>query len=310
MQIIEFIFVKLLYGIFRIVPYAFNRILCPLLRFIIQYIIRYRRVTIEQNLKNAFPDLSKQKTSLLVKEVYQNLTMLALEYLQSWRLNPSYFNENFSVHNWESLQEAREEGKGIILIAGHMGNFEWMGFFILQYIPQIYAIVKKIKNKKVNDFFVKTRERHGFKLLDKKIAFKNGLRALKANKIVAIVGDQDAKNKGVFVDFFGILSSTATGAALFHLQTGAPIVCCTSIRKEFGKFDLHFERLPDLPLQANKEQRIISITQAHTKVLEKWVKKYPGQYFWSHRRWKTKPTLAQINKVKIAKSFRDIYFEK
>ena len=97
---------------------------------------------------------------------------------------------------------------------------------------------------------------------------------LKENKVLAIAADQDAREKGIFVDFFGVPSSTAKGTAIFHIETGAPIVFAAFVRKKWGHFDLYFERLPDAEKGEDIDQNIFNVTQMHTRILEKWIKKY------------------------------------
>ena len=122
-----------------------------------------------------------------------------------------------------------------------------------------------------------------------------------------MAGDQDAHEKGVFVDFFGIPSSTAVGAALFHLKTGAPIVFVAGIRKRWGKFKFYFEHVPVPDNKEINDDNIYRIIQAATSILEKYTRKYPGQYFWTHRRWKTIPTDAEM---KIFEDRRNKYMDK
>ena len=103
---------------------------------------------------------------------------------------------------------------------------------------------------------------------------------MRSKGILGVIGDQDARKHGVFVDFFGHPASTAKGAAILHIKTKAPIIVGIAVRRGWGRFDIHFERV-----DANND--IFSITQAHTKILEKWIKRNPGQYLWTHKRWKT-----------------------
>jgi KDO2-lipid IV(A) lauroyltransferase len=102
------------------------------------------------------------------------------------------------------------------------------------------------------------------------------------NGILALVSDQDAKRKGVFVDFFGTQASTPKGAALFHQKSGAPLVFGVCIQIELHKYRIEF--VPVIP----KSKSLQDITQAYTTIIEKMVRQYPEQYFWFHRRWKTK----------------------
>ena len=112
-------------------------------------------------------------------------------------------------------------------------------------------------------------------------------KALTDGKLLTLGSDQDARKRGVFVNFFGIPSSTPKGTALFHLKTGAPIVfgACFEYDEEYF---LKFE-----PVSVDKKDDIISITQKYTTILEKRIRQHPEQYFWWHQRWKTKPPPAK-----------------
>jgi len=104
---------------------------------------------------------------------------------------------------------------------------------------------------------------------------------LNNSSILALVSDQDAKHTGVFVDFFKTPSSTTKGAAKFHINTGAPMVFASCVKTHYNKYHVSFESIPN-------GNDIVGITQSFTTVLENNIRKYPEQYFWFHRRWKTK----------------------
>jgi KDO2-lipid IV(A) lauroyltransferase len=189
------------------------------------------------------------------------------------------------------MEEAIEENRGLILVTGHLGNYEWAVHFCIFQLKNVFAIMKRLKNKRINDLIVSIRELSGGKVIYKKSALRNGLRILKRGESLAIVSDQDAGNQGVFVSFLGKSASTATGTAIFHLKTGAPMVFVTGIRRNLGKIDIYFERIPDSTDKTVNDEAIRDITQSHTSILEKWIRKFPTQYFWTHRRWKTKPDI-------------------
>ncbi len=254
-----------------------------------QYIIRYRQEILKQNLKLAFPAISETKLNKIIKGVYYNLACFIVELLQSWRLNKEFYAQNFNVHNRDVFEKALNENKGLILLTGHLANFEWTGSYVGTEYPPVYAVMKRLHNPYINNLIVKTREKMGFKLLYTRDTYKKALEELKNNNIVAFIADQDARHKGVFVDFFGTPASTAKGAAILHLKTGAPIIVGINIRRGWGKFDLYCERVPTAKDLKLTEENIFAITEAHTKILEKWISKYPEQYLWTHKRWKTKP---------------------
>jgi Kdo2-lipid IVA lauroyltransferase/acyltransferase len=219
--------------------------------------------------------------------------MLWIEILQNFRLGHDFFAQHFRVHNWETVEQARAENKGIIFLTGHFGNYEWLGGYIGHNLAELHIIEQRIKNPRVHDFLQTTRSKIGARLLDRRESSRKGIKLLLAKKNLGIVADQDARGKGIFVDFFNIPSSTAAGAAYFHLRTGAPIIFCLCRRIRWGEFELHFERLPDFSAKPINDQNLYLITQLHTSLLENWVRRFPGQYFWTHRRWKTCPTAAQ-----------------
>ncbi len=289
MKRLELLLVKSAFGLFKRIPLCWGHKITQTVSFVLRKIVKYRCDTVHENLKKSFPEKSSKECKTIELEVYYNFSALWLEFLQNWRINESYVQQYFSVHNWKAFENAEAEKKGLILLTGHIGNMEWLGQFMSLKLTEVYAIGQEIKNEFVHDFVEKIRTQHGAKVINKKGAMKRCLEILKDKKVLAIAGDQDARKKGIFVDFFGNPSSTAVGTALLHLKTGAPIVFATPIRKKWGQFDIYFERLPDSDNLECTDQNIFNVTQLHTKILEKWIRKFPSQYFWTHKRWKTLP---------------------
>ncbi len=293
MEQIEYIMVRILYWIVSLIPFSFGGIFSRIIAFITQKIFLYRRGVIRSNLKRAFPAYDRLTLKKIEKDVYCNFIMLWIEVLQNFRLSNEFFARHFKVYNWDVVEQARQQNKGIIFLTSHFGNYEWLGGYIGHTLGDFYVISQRIKNPKVNAFLVGTRAKTRARLIDRKEGSKKGVEVLLDKKNLGIVTDQDARARGIFVDFFGIPASTAVGTAYFHLRTGAALICCVSIRRKWGEFELHFERLPDFYGQPINDRTLYQITQLHTAALERWVRTYPGQYFWTHRRWKSKPTPAQ-----------------
>jgi KDO2-lipid IV(A) lauroyltransferase len=127
-------------------------------------------------------------------------------------------------------------------------------------------------------------------------ALRGILKALREKKFVAILADQDAGSNGIFVDFLGRPASTGRGPAAFVLKTQAPIVFCVAIREPNGRHRVEAESLTfDLSQNGpalSEEEKLKFVTQAWTRVLEKYIRQYPDHWFWMHRRWKTKPVIS------------------
>jgi len=130
----------------------------------------------------------------------------------------------------------------------------------------------------------------GMKVIGRKEAPKKVLRALRSGGAVGIVGDQNVRRGGVFVDFFGKPAATARGTALFALRTGAPVFLGMATRLPGfpQRYRVTFEPVEFVPT-GDMERDVLSLTEAHTRHLENHVRRAPEQYFWQHRRWKTRP---------------------
>jgi Kdo2-lipid IVA lauroyltransferase/acyltransferase len=263
--------------------------LADFLAFLIGNVFRYRRKTILNNLHMVYGENLPANKKILLRNIYRNFTYLWFEVMHTKKITPENFNDHFIVHGFEIFEQLIQRNKGLILISGHFGNFEWTPI-ILGIKGYFYtAIAKRQRNPYVNKFITESREFFGGKIIFVKKALKEGLNVLRKKKLLLLVGDQDARKKGVFVDFLGIPSSTAVGTAVFHLRTGAPILFIALIRKSYAHFEVFFEEIKAPENLKYSEESIIEITQIHTRVLEKWIRKYPEQWFWMHRRWKSKP---------------------
>lgn len=290
MHRIEYIIVKILFLIFQNISLNTGKKIALVIYFLTYKVFRYRRSVIIDNLELVFGDDLPKPLNDLLKGIYKNFIFLWMEFLQNNKVVKEKLSNIFTIHNYDIFEKAFSLGKGIIIVSGHMGNFEWLGQMHGQLGHKTSGIAKRQRNPLVNQLVERIRLRENMGVIYARNAMKEGIEVLKNKEILAIVTDQDAKERGVFVDFLGVPSSTAVGPAVFHLRTGAPLVFLMSIRSDYGKFDAYYEEVCPLsePKEANDDS-IREITQLHAAVLEKWIRNYPEQWFWMHRRWKTKP---------------------
>lgn len=299
MKKLEYLLVKFFYLIFCRIPFSLSYYFAKIFAFFINHIVRYRKNLVKQNLQAAFPELSKRELHQIVNGVYYNFACFVVELLQSWRLTPSFFNKNFAIHNWSVIEDALSENKGLILLTGHLANAEWIGAYICSRIANVHAVMKPLHNPYLNNFIIDIRKNLGFKLLYTKEAYKKGLAVLRNKGALALIADQDVREKGIFVNFFDIPASTPKGVAVLHLKTGVPMVVVISVRRNWGKFDLYCERVLSCQDFKLNKRNVFAVTQAYTGVLEKWIRKYPEQYLWLHKRWKTKPDEKQLEEFRV-----------
>tara|TARA_B100001996_G_C18578093_1_gene561145 strand:+ start:343 stop:1005 length:663 start_codon:yes stop_codon:yes gene_type:complete len=194
----------------------------------------------------------------------------------------SWDNSKYEITGLEILDKAIKKNRGVIFLASHFGPWEIMGAWLGNNGYHLTGVAQKQKNAGADTFFISQREKSGAKHIYRKDSFDKMYQILEKKKILVLISDQDAKRKGVFVDFLGSTASSPKGAAIFYKNTNAPLVVGTCI--EIGHNHYNIEFLPVNP----PENTIESITQAYTSIFSQFILKYPEQYFWFHNRWKTK----------------------
>jgi len=192
-------------------------------------------------------------------------------------------NAHITVNGKEYLDKALTKKKGVILVTGHFGVWEIMlaWFGLNQY--SMLVVGQKQKNSGADTFVNQLRENTGIKMIPRKSSLEFMYEALARNNILTLASDQDAKKRGVFVKFFNLPASTPKGAGRFHLEYGSPLIFVTCHLERQNKHVVDI-----LPIPTDSNSNIASITQSFTLMLENIITAYPEQYFWFHRRWRTK----------------------
>ena len=240
-----------------------------------------RKKQARKNIKNAFPNLKHNQVEKILKHTYLNFCHNFVELVS---FPNSYKNIQIVVEGEKILQSFLKQRKGIVFITGHFGAWEILGQWVARNVPLFVGVAQKQKNRGAHNFFINQRELAGTKHIIRGKSVKEMYKVLSNNGLLGLVSDQDAKSKGVFVDFFGTPASTPKGAALFHINTRAPLLLGVCFKENFQKYHIHFKAIN------TKNKSLEEITQEYTSQLEFYIKQYPDQYFWFHRRWKTKKT--------------------
>jgi KDO2-lipid IV(A) lauroyltransferase len=194
------------------------------------------------------------------------------------------------VINIERAKWMMQEGKGLLMLTGHYGNFEIPGYAMGLFGFNIYSIARPLDNKFINKYLYSVREKNGQKIIDKKGASDMMVDLVEQGATMCFIADQDAGKKGVFVDFFGRKASSYKSIGLLALQYNKPIVVgvCRQVPGEFF-FEVEVGRIIEPHEWANAENPLQWITQEYNIALEDLIRKDPAQYWWLHRRWKSRP---------------------
>jgi KDO2-lipid IV(A) lauroyltransferase len=202
-----------------------------------------------------------------------------------------YIRENIETEGLEHLDGALKAGRGAVLVTGHFGSWELMGCVISRLGYPIKFVVGVQRNPLVQRLMNDLRRSCGIGVIEPD-ALLSASRALRSNQFLAMLSDQDVGERGVpgvFVEFLGEQASTPRGAAQFSILARAPIIPGFIVRTGAATHRIVIEP-PILPPEGRGEAEIRELTAAYTRVIEAYVQRYPGQWLWTHRRWKTRPT--------------------
>ncbi len=226
---------------------------------------------------------------------FRNLGKGLMEFLQFPKLKSDNFGNFISIEGRQNIDEVLRKGKGGIILTAHFGNWELVGasFSLMGYCSN--AIVRPAKLQKLDEFVNHYRQKTGLKCIGRGTSIKSAIQCLRRNELLGILADVDTKVDGVFVDFFGHPAYTPKGPVSIALKTGAGLLPTFMVRQKDNSHKLIIEKELKLVITGNTEEDIRLNTQAFTKVIESYIRKYPEQWIWFHDRWKTKHNLQKTD---------------
>ena len=246
-----------------------------------------RRAVVERQVRAAFPGLAESEVLRIARASYEHLGRTSIEAALISALSPDQVRAMFDgVEGAEALAAARAEGKGVLLVSGHLGNWELAGAFVAASGVPIEAVARGMENPLFDRYITRTRHDLGMTVIHDADAVRRVPRAMREGKAVAMLVDQGAVGlASTWVPFFGRYAKTPRGPAVFALRLGAPVVFATALRQPNGKYVMYYERIPVQPT-GEREADVDRIVMDYTATLERWIRRAPEQYFWHHRRWK------------------------
>lgn len=250
------------------------------------YCIGIRRRVTKENLRRAFPSLPPRAIRQVARRAYRHFGRVGISFAWLPRVSARALDRWIFVKNRQIFDEALRKGKGAIFVSGHFGNWELMGAIIAALGYPVTYVVTTQRNKRIEVLMDRLRESAGAQIVKVHEGVRGVLTALKQNRLVAILIDQDAHEAGAFVPFFGRPASTPKGAAIFHLKTGSPLIFARSQRISGERCVIHLEELDTTTLEPRDAEMITALA---TSKLEQAIRENPEQWFWMHRRWKTRP---------------------
>jgi KDO2-lipid IV(A) lauroyltransferase len=251
---------------------------------------RLRRVGM-RNLGLAFPEMDRRERRRILRGTYISLGRQLAEVC----LFPRYTRENVSkvvvYEGFENFERAFARGKGVLFLTAHLGAWELSAFAHSLHGHPLAIVMRSLDNARVDHLIQSYRTMHGNRTVDKDDFVRGLLAAMRNGETVGILMDTNmTPPQGVFVDYFGIPACTASGLARIALRTNAAVVPGFTVwDAKLRKYILRFDPAVELVRTGNDDADTVANTAKFTKVIESYVRRYPDQWLWVHRRWKTRP---------------------
>lgn len=236
-------------------------------------------------------DKSRQEIEKIAKDCFTFMAKSAVE-LMFLLDRPNLINKCVSLSGRENLDRALSKGQGVILVSAHFGNFPLMIARLALLGYRIAGIMRPMRDSRIEKIFLAKRQRLNIKTIysqPRNTCVNHAIEALRNNELVFIPIDQNFGTGGIFVDFFQRKAATATGPVVLAQRTKAIILPCFIIRQEDDTHQIVFEPALNLVEGKDFQETVIINIQRLTSIIESYIRKYPAQWGWVHRRWKSKP---------------------
>jgi KDO2-lipid IV(A) lauroyltransferase len=283
---------RLLVSVLQMFPVQWSYVTCRIVGDLLYRIDRRHRHRAQEHLRRSFPDWSESEIRRVARLSMRNMVYLGLEVLFTPRLiTPNRWRRHITLERMdEPLRLMVERRSAVLLLTGHFGNWEILGYMLATLGLPTVSIARRLDNPRLDKYILGVRERTGQRILDKKGATEKMEQFIADRQAIGFIADQDAGRKGLFVDFFGRKASAYKTIALLAVRYELPIICGYARRTGEGyHFQVGCQRLICPADWVDKEDPVRWITQQYTASLEEMIRQAPEQYLWVHRRWKHRP---------------------
>jgi KDO2-lipid IV(A) lauroyltransferase len=251
---------------------------------------RLRRIG-DVNLRMAYPEMSASARGRLLRDSMLNLGRHLGEFTRFSSITPETLRQTIDCDGLENIEAARARGRGVIILSAHLGAWEMISFTMSAFGYPFDFLVRRIENPAVERLIETIRTRFGNRTIDKRSAARVMLTTLRAGNLLALMVDINVvRNKGIFVKFFGVPACTTFIAAKLSLRTGAPLVpIFAPWDEQHQRYVMQIGAPLTIERSGNEENDVRQLTKRFTRVVEDQIRRYPDQWLWIHKRWRTQP---------------------
>jgi len=292
---IEYLIARSLFGFLTMLPRKAALSVCAVIAGAGYHMFGALRRTGMRNLEIAFPQKTRGERAEILKGTFQSLGRVLAETSQFMKTTPAEIERIFDLDLDDESRELyrvnKEEGRGVLITTGHLGNWEMLVFGFAAIHEPISYLARPLDNPLIEDLTLRIRTRFGNRPINKTNSAMLAVKILREGGILGALSDVNAHPKeGVFVDFFGIPACTISGPAVMAIRANAAIFPAFCIwDKEKKKYRFVRGALIEPSNTGDRKADIVATTAAYTAEIEKLIRRYPDQWLWIHKRWKTRP---------------------
>lgn len=239
----------------------------------------------------AFPDKSATWYRKMIRRFYLNLALVYFDIFSGYQFSTARFNQMIDRVEARALEEVVHQRKGVVIILFHLGNWELIADWLARRGYQIAAVAARLKNPLADRLVTETRTRNGLLIFPKGRRYTlPTMRFILDDRLLYLIADQNAGRKGEWVKFLNQWTSSFRGPILFALRKNCPVLLGSCLLNQRGRYHIRFQKFTlETPKSMDEKSRINHLIQEYTSYFETLIVQHPEQYYWIHRRWKTRP---------------------
>ena len=284
-QWIEYGLLRILVGIFSLLPFPILTTLSRIIYCLLYYLIGYRKTVVLQNIKIAFPEKTDSEIQIIAKAFYRQFAEVLLETIKGLSMSAEDLKKRYRFLNAEIFEGLQQEGKSAIILGGHFGNWEWGSLsFPLWVSARVVGVYKPIKNWRIEKFLCQRRCRHGLHLRNMNQTGRALIEYKNQASLFVLIADQTPSNLEAahWIPFFQHTTPFLNGPEKIARKSNYPVYYFDIQRKGSSHYEIIFQLLSEKPVEESPQ----AITQKYRNALEQSIRQQPEAWLWSHRRWK------------------------
>lgn len=250
--------------------------------------VKIRRTVVRENLRQAFPDWTDAECREAARAMWEHLLLMVIEIAHAPRvIRKTTWRRHLRIEGMEKFVRTMWLDRPKVVLSGHYGNFELAAYIFGVFGFKLFSVARELDNPLLDRFVTDFRESRGQTILPKRGSAPDVAAVLEEQGAIGLLGDQAAGPKGCRVDFFGRPASVHKAIGVFSLSSAAPVIVCSATRRDgLFSFDIRVEGVVDPHDERPETADLTALSQWYTSLLERAVRRKPGQYWWVHRRWR------------------------